>query len=412
MNDRCKYEHAATKEPAPASKRHKDVVWCVLGLALGPAVALGLARFAYSLLLPAMRTDLGWSYGQAGLMNTANALGYLGGSLLTGLVVHRLGARRSFIAGIAVSGIALLVAAATPIFTIQLVLRLFAGIGSAFTFITGAALVAKLGERSPDRTGLLLTLYTAGGGAGIVISGFTVQPLLGALGVPGWRWSWAALGILTGACLLATLPALRRVLEPDAPAPSAPNPVAALIRPLALPGVAYLLFGAGYIAYVTFVIAYLKGHGFSSIDVAGFWVLLGVATILSGPAWGRLIDRLRSGHALAAMNILLAVATMLVLLVPNTVIGMVSGVVFGSSFLAIPGTTMHIARRRLPPTHWTTAISALTVVFAIGQSIGPGLAGALDDTSGGTTIGLWFATILLAAAALVNFGLEQWSGYS
>jgi len=53
----------------------------VLGLAMGPAVALGLGRFAYALLLPAMRADLGWSYAVAGAMNTANAIGYLIGAL-------------------------------------------------------------------------------------------------------------------------------------------------------------------------------------------------------------------------------------------------------------------------------------------------------------------------------------------
>ena len=49
-------------------------------LALGSAVSLGLARFAYALLLPAMRVDLGWSYFTAGAMNTVNAAGYLVGA--------------------------------------------------------------------------------------------------------------------------------------------------------------------------------------------------------------------------------------------------------------------------------------------------------------------------------------------
>jgi hypothetical protein len=51
-----------------------------LGLALGPAAALGLARFAYALLLPSMRTNLGWSFSAAGAMSTANAVGYLAGA--------------------------------------------------------------------------------------------------------------------------------------------------------------------------------------------------------------------------------------------------------------------------------------------------------------------------------------------
>ena len=49
---------------------------------MGPAVALGFGRFAYALLLPPMRADLGWSFAQAGALNTANAAGYLIGALV------------------------------------------------------------------------------------------------------------------------------------------------------------------------------------------------------------------------------------------------------------------------------------------------------------------------------------------
>ncbi|HET9122164.1 MAG TPA: YbfB/YjiJ family MFS transporter, partial [Acidiferrobacteraceae bacterium] len=65
--------------------QHTDTgpsVGAVWALAMGPAVALGFARFAYALILPAMRSDLGWSLALAGAMNAANGLGYLGGALL------------------------------------------------------------------------------------------------------------------------------------------------------------------------------------------------------------------------------------------------------------------------------------------------------------------------------------------
>src|SRR5262245_31387270 len=69
----------------------------VLGLSLGPAVSNGLARFAYGLILPAMRQDLSWSYTEAGWINTANAIGYLIGALLALRFVGTLGSRRLFI---------------------------------------------------------------------------------------------------------------------------------------------------------------------------------------------------------------------------------------------------------------------------------------------------------------------------
>ena len=65
-----------------------------LGLATGPAVALGFSRFAYALLLPPMRDALGWSYVQAGAINTANGAGYVVGAAIAAAVARRAGAGR------------------------------------------------------------------------------------------------------------------------------------------------------------------------------------------------------------------------------------------------------------------------------------------------------------------------------
>ena len=62
----------------------------VAGLSMGPAIANGFARFAYALLLPPMRADLGWNYTHAGWLKKANGNGYLlGASLALFLVVAR-----------------------------------------------------------------------------------------------------------------------------------------------------------------------------------------------------------------------------------------------------------------------------------------------------------------------------------
>jgi predicted MFS family arabinose efflux permease len=62
-----------------ADRRHALLL--AVALSLGSAIALGLARFSYALLLPPMRLDLAWNFAQAGAMNTANAFGYLLGAL-------------------------------------------------------------------------------------------------------------------------------------------------------------------------------------------------------------------------------------------------------------------------------------------------------------------------------------------
>ena len=83
-------EHGGSE--APLHHEAKQVLtptWVIFGLSMGPAIALGLARFAYALLLPSMRADLGWSFADAGAMNTANAAGYLIGALVAAHIGRR-----------------------------------------------------------------------------------------------------------------------------------------------------------------------------------------------------------------------------------------------------------------------------------------------------------------------------------
>src|SRR5512143_4215120 len=105
--------------------------WVLAALSLGPAVATSFARFAYALILPAMRAELNLSYSQAGSLNTANALGYLVGALLCTRYVPRLGNRRLFSFGLVVTVLALLGAGLAKGFGEQMILRAVAGTSSA-----------------------------------------------------------------------------------------------------------------------------------------------------------------------------------------------------------------------------------------------------------------------------------------
>lgn len=175
-----------------------------LGLALGPAVALGLARFAYALLLPSMRSDLGWSFAAAGAMNTANAVGYLAGALAAP-AARPGGARRSFLAGLALTVMALAASAATGNLGVLFGLRALASAAGAVSFVVGAGLVAQISTRQvAGRAELQLGIYFAGGGTGIIASGLTIPPLLAHVPAapdgaragscsPAWLlWRWPA----------------------------------------------------------------------------------------------------------------------------------------------------------------------------------------------------------------------------
>ena len=114
------------------------------GLALAAAVSLGLARFSYALLLPAMRGDLGWTYFTAGAMNTVNAAGYLLGALLAPRALARFDARQLMLAGGVLAAVMLAAHGAVRSDAAMYALRLGTGVGSAMSFIAGGLLAARL----------------------------------------------------------------------------------------------------------------------------------------------------------------------------------------------------------------------------------------------------------------------------
>lgn len=382
-----------------------------LALALGAAVSLGLARFSYALLLPPMRADLGWTYLTSGAMNTVNAAGYLAGALLTASWLKRYTARGVFLWGSATAGLALIahgfVVGVLPLYA----LRFVTGIASAATFIGGGLLAARLASgsqqpgpasagtrRAPVHAGFILGIYYGGTGIGIVISALLVPVLIAAPVAQPWQRAWIGLGAVAMLATVWMTFATRR-LDTDA---GARQPwFGSVARPLAFGLAAYFLFGLGYIGYMTFVITLLREMRLSGALITGFYVTLGVAVFASSWVWARLLQSARGGGAMALLDTVLAVATLLPVLSAHPVAVFASGLMFGGVFLSVVASTTALVRHNLPPPAWPAGIGAFTVVFAAGQIAGPVLIGWLADGPGGLRGGLAFSAGVLALAAAI-----------
>ncbi len=428
-----------THEPDAVTTVGSNALWLALALSLGAAVSLGVTRFAYGLLLPPMRADLGWSYALAGFMNTANAMGYLLGALAMPQLLHRFGPAPLVLGGAVLAsafmGLSGFFTGAAPL----LLQRLLAGIASALVFSAGGLLAARLAASEPHRGGFLIGLYYGGTGFGIVVSALLVPTVLQAASEQphGWAWAWWA---LAGGCVLACgvlvwpVTAMGRLGAPVAAgnADSSPTLVrgsglqagavsgsvagfvhespseASLERYVerrfvwrdfsyALAG--YALFGVGYIGYMTFVIALLREQGASGEAVTLFYTLLGVAVVLSSRLWAGLLDRFKGGQALAILSALLGVATILPALTASWPVVLASGLLFGGVFLSVVASTTALVRHNLPPSAWGPGISAFTAVFAAGQIVGPTIVGMIADGPGGLPRGLIFSAVALWVGA-------------
>ncbi|MFM0728763.1 YbfB/YjiJ family MFS transporter [Paraburkholderia strydomiana] len=372
-------------------------------LSLGSAIALGLARFAYALLLPSMKLDLGWSFAQAGAMNTANALGYLLGALAFPRLARRWSAGALFGGGCAATALLMAGSGLLADTNSLLVLRVITGASSAAIFISGGVLAARLASASPHDAGLVLGLYYGGTGWGIVASSVLV-PLTIFNVAHGWQFAWFALAVACAAFSAVAIGAARKIESVHASGVSAARASASDDAPrwprfsAALTG--YGLFGVGYIGYMTFIVALLRNAGMSAAVVTGFYLLLGVATVVSARVWSGLLDRMRGGQALAVLNALLAVATLLPALFTQPWVAFVSGVLFGATFLSAVASTTAFVRHNLPVSHWAKGISAFTIVFAFGQIVGPMVIGWVSDGAG-LARGLVYSAFLLGLGAVL-----------
>ncbi|MEU7529319.1 YbfB/YjiJ family MFS transporter [Saccharothrix sp. NPDC042600] len=343
-------------------------------LSLGTASALGFARFAYGLVLPGMRDDLGWTLAAAGAMSTANGLGYLVGALAAAPLVRRLGTTAAFRWGMATTALTLAGIAVSADFTVLLVVRAASGVSGALVFVTGGVIAARAN---------VLTVYFAGAGLGIVVSGATI-PALG----DHWRVVWLGMGL---AAALATAISWTAARTEDAPGDAGGK---ADLRALAPVAVAYALFAVGYITYITFLSAYLADRGTPVVGVALTWTVLGLAVVCAPVLWDRPLRTWPGGRALAAVLALLGASAALALtgaVVP-------SAVLYGLTFMCVPAAvTVLIKARAADP---TATLAAFTTVFAAGQTVGPWLAGLVADRTSTDATLVWTAVLCWAGAAV------------
>lgn len=379
------------------------IALATLGLSCAAAISLGLSRFSFALLLPPMREDLQWSYFLAGSMNTANAFGYLSGALVTPLLLQRMSTNLLLLVGALATAIFMLFTALSDSPAALLMLRYLAGIASAFSFVTGGILTTRLGNLYGRRIGLILGTYYGGAGLGIVLSAQLIPQALSygqrTEWPRGWQIAWITLAAL---CILLTIALAKSAstVHAKSDTPSMHTRFRAVEFGYGLVG--YGLFGVGYIGYMTFIVAFLREHGMATSSITAFYTLLGIGVCMSSFLWAWLLDRYKDGRPMAILNLLLSIATAIPLISDHIVPLFFSGLLFGSVFLSVVASTTALVRHNVPPSSWSSGISAFTTVFALGQIVGPSITGWLSDGQGGLERGFIFSAMSLFAGSVIS----------
>jgi len=392
----CLPEYSVKAADHPSSTMHPG--WLILIVSLAPTIGLGIGRFAYSLVLPDMRDSLQWSYSAAGFMNTVNAVGYLAGALVASRMIRRFGLPKTVRWGTLAAVLSLALCALSGNFIVLSVARLLAGLGAAGGFVGGAALAATIAQSRPERANFLLSLFYAGPGLGILSSGLVAPFVLQAFGPGSWWIVWWAMTLLAVAM---TVPLL---LAPINAAAGIADAAAArfAIRPVLIYLAGYFLFGAGYIAYMTFMIAYVRDAGGGAAAQSAFWSLIGLSAFATPWVWRRVLALDRGGFSTTIILGVNAIGAALPIFGQSPLLLSVSAVVFGVAFFAVVGSTTAFVRLNYPPAAWPAAIAAMTIAFGIGQTLGPIAVGATTDAMGSLSYALNVSAAMLAIGAVAS----------
>ena len=348
----------------------------LLGLLLGfaPGAALGAGRFAYALVLPEMQAALELSYSQAGLIGSANTAGYFAGALLSHRILYLTGYRRGFYASLWLQALTLALMIVSPFLPFLMTLRFLQGFFGALVFVGGAALLLSSGGKS-----LATGLYFGGVGIGIFLSPL-ILPFM-----TSWQVGWLLLAALSVIMTLICYGIYPKLLEP---APRNTQGSASL-RPLLAILIAYGLYGAGYIGYMTFVTTGLEQSLFA------FWMVLGFGTMCTGIIWGPLIRQIGGEKSVVIILLCLASSSLYWLVIHAP---WLSAYIFGLSFVGVITAITDVIRNILPASDWARAMGISTAIFAIGQAIGPSLSGIAGDLFGGSVAAIGFSSVLLFSA--------------
>ncbi|OEZ94341.1 major facilitator superfamily protein [Janthinobacterium sp. HH107] len=359
------------------------------------AIGMGFGRFAFTAIYPQMVEEGVLSLREGSLAASANYAGYLLGAILA-MRARARSAHRLCLWSAAGTALCLgVLAVPMPVWLIVAV-RGVAGVFSALAMV--AASLWLLEQRRHGRGAPLLY---AGVGVGIAVS----AELLVLASQLGWRSAgmWLLLAGVAALAGLAAAPAIAAggLATLDAPAQRAASALASVaLWPLVL---IYGLAGLGYIVTATYL-PVLVGAALPGLNSAHVWAVFGLGAAPSCFLWHRLHERLGTRQALRLNLLLQALGVALPVLAPSAAGYLLSAILVGGTFVGTVTIAMPAAQRAAVKAG-TSMMAIMTVVYGVGQIIGPVLAGSLYAQSHSFNSSLLAAAGALLLAIIVSLRL-------
>ncbi len=401
--------------------------WIVIFMGLFTTIAAhGFGRMAYTIILPAMKDGLKFDYTQLGLLGTGNFIGYLSMAIIGGFLAARFGTRIVITFALILMGVSMILTGLANSFGFAFSMRLFTGLGNGAAYVPAMALGSAW--FAANRRGFATGIVSGGIGAGTLISGLLVPPILAVYGPEGWRFSWYILGaavlIIAGVVFLfiRSRPEEKGLFPVGADEGQTSQPIASdngKTSSLQLSavyknkaawylGIVYFFYGLSYIIYMIFFAAYLvKEMGFTQSWAGGLWAAVGGLSVFCGIIWGSISDRIGRSKGAALAYLVLGLSYIIFALIKVKFGFYLSAVMFGLTAWSIPTIMAATAGDFFGPRLAPAGLGFITLFFGIGQALGPALGGYMADVTHSFTLPFLVAGGISFAGMIASLYLKK-----
>lgn len=369
---------------------------------------LGLARFAFGMILPDMQQELHMNATEAGIVGSANFVGYFIGLFAIAPFYAKFGASVLISRALWTQALSMIAMALAPHY---LVAALFFTITGFFGALANIAIMTYIAQIVPAHIkGRSTGIVIAGVGFGIITSGIAV-PMFATFFEHTWRISWGFFAVLIGVIGLISHVVLAR-FSVESLHHQQQNRLSLKTIFTSLPfwqtGILYFLFGMSAIMFMTFFVAAVSEQWHADTKLSGtFWALLGISSLFSGPLFGIVSDKLGRYKTLAILFFLQGSAhAFLALGLPLQWL-LISALLFGFSTWAVPSIMTTLSNELFGSAHTARILSLVTLFFGVGQMLGPLLAGIARDLTGSYTFAFSCSTLLLLTAVGISYVSEK-----
>lgn len=362
-------------------------------------IGLGVARFAFTSLLPSMLSDY-LTITFAGILASLNFAGYLSGSILSIFIKDINQKVILFRIGIFLAITSTLVLGYSSNETVWIIVRVIAGFAGAMAFVVGSAIVMmKLKLESKTKA---MGIHFSGIGFSILTTDLISRWVLSNNGT--WQDSWIVLTVFAFILSFYSIYILSFDKKVNQNITSHKFDTSIFTPLVIILIMAYFTAGVGFVVQGTFlpdIINKLPGlEGYGNLT----WTLVGLAGIPSCIIWMRLAHKYGSINITIIALFVQTIGILIPALSSNIFLNLLSGIFYGGTFVGLVALFMNMGGQ-LSKHNPVVLMGALTTSYGIGQVIAPLYCVYLIEIFGNYDYALFLtALIVIGGILLLLFG--------